>query len=232
MQILLETADTENTSPIKYFGVGESAVFITNHNTQKCQRNFATGAIENGIVGTVPITEDYASLTSQSNYVQTGIAEVADMSIFSVFRSAAFSCFAASNYMPTGNQGIGLWIDSFGKLSFFASRDDGTGKPTLSNTVSAAATASNAWILASGTTGPTVNMVRNHTANTSVSSTITGARMTNANPIRIGSSWGGPSTGACDHLITVIVPRLLTADQTTSLVTAMRTYAAKHGITV
>jgi hypothetical protein len=231
MKILLETADTENVSPIKYFGVGESGVFITNHDSTKCMRNFATGALENTIGGTVALTDHIASFTSQSNFVQTAIAETALMSIFSVFCPKTALSFAATNYTSTGNMGVGLWAQSAGQLQFFASRDNGAGAPALSTASGDTITFGN-WVLASGVASATGNTVTNHTTNKSTTLATTAARMLQANPVRLGSSWGGSFVGSADHLITVIVPGVLTAVQTASLLAAMRAYATKHGITV
>jgi hypothetical protein len=232
MLLKLETADIENTSPIKYIGVGESAVFITNNRAQKCLRNFANGNFENTIVGSVPVDAHSATLTSQSNFVQTVIAETAVMTILSVFRPKAGASFAASNYTNTPNVGVGLWVDGSGFLSFFASRDGGDGPPlTGTAKINGAVTYGN-WILASGVTSGSGNTVNNHTAGTTSTAASTATRMLQANAIRLGSSWGGTFTGAADHLITVIVPAALSAAQIASAVADLRAYAAKHDIAV
>lgn len=232
MTTLVFNADLEALATKISFSVGETDVYITNGSATKLTRNFASGTAE-GVVGGVPVVSAASTrFTGQSNYLDTQIDDTAAMTVFAIFkRPVGWSgdAMVMSNN-GVGSVGVNFWLTAAGTTSFGAARDNGSGSQTAASTVITLPSPTD-WNLCIGEAGA-VNKITSVTSSLTSSSATATARITNAGKLRIGSSYSASHTGSVDLMIAVVIPRVLTTLETSSVIAQLQAYALKHGVTV
>ena len=232
MTTIVFNADLEALATKISFSVGETDVYITNGTPTKLTRNFASGAAEGTVIGVPVISAASTRFTGQSNYINTLIDDTAAMTVFAIFkRPVGWSgdAMVLSNN-GVGSVGVNFWLTAAGTTSFGAARDNGSGSQTAASTVITLPSNTD-WNLCIGEAGA-VNKITSATSSLTSSSATATARITNAGKLRIGSSYSASHTAQVDLMVCVVIPRVLTAPETTAVTAQLRAYALKHGVTV
>lgn len=201
-----------------FFGEGET-VALTNWG----------GSEPNTVVGAPVWHDGYAELDG-SNYIQTGVAETAAMTVLAVIKRKTTGTNVAlvGNYGGTGATGVALYVAS--------SNDDvdaNTGRAGGTSICQATGNVDN-WALVSITVPSSGAMtIRDHTTGTSSASAATDARVVNGvGDLRIGSFPSGNFDQPVNVAAVATYSAALSSDDLNLMVGKLRAYAALHGITV
>ena len=236
MSILILGNDLEDKVKQVNYGVGESGVFILNKSLEKCQTNFANGAVENTQTGTpLAITDTFTTVGSPTG-IATEVTDSVNSEIFVTVRKDGsmkdvilFGTVGTNGSFATGSA---IWYTSGGVCEAF-NMSDGNYQQSA-KAISATTTPSGDYLL-SAAFSPSGTTFRNHTTG----EVVTAAYPAGAPARTIGKyhyfgrhKTGGVFTGTAKVMQGVVVSRALTDSERNKIVGYMRSYAAKRGVTV
>lgn len=238
MTTIIFNSDLEALATKISYSVGETDVYITNGNLSKITRNFTTGQVEGVVVGVPVITGTSTQFTGLSNYINTQIDETATMTIFTICKrpvggTADDAMVVSNNGTVNGDTGIGssIWLKGNGNYAFATARDNGSGGQTAATAEFVVATPTN-WNLLVASCSANLTTLTCPTTNQTANSSNVNARFVKSAKMRIGSSYSESRTGVVDVMVTVVVPRVLSVNETAQVVAQLRAYALKHSIVV
>lgn len=214
---------------------GLEGMFFLNTSLEKLARNYAPGKPQGKIVGSPVANTNWATLTSNTSYIQTDISDTVEMSFFAIVRSDLQT--GGPSIVPIGNYQVG---DPVGVSMYSAAQDRlattaGGGNDSSSSqnfTCSAIGQQLSVWGLYSGViTAGNISM-RNHTSGVSNNTVITLPRRLSSRKLRIGSAYSAQMTGVCDMMLAQIHNVAVTEDERASTIADLRAYALRRGINV
>ncbi len=224
---------------------GLKGVFFHNTDLDKSKYNYAPGNKDvDTVIGTPTVSSSgYMSGKSGVNYIQTDIAETAEMTFFSVARAlnipattpiaAADAPIISGNYSQSVPTGVVQWFN--GPATFSGGAAYG---PDASNTVNAGATIATdptRWCLYSTTIKAAQVVVTNHTTGVTSTRNITteGVRQVSSRKMRLGSSYQSTQQGTWDKMLEQIHDVALTDQEKADTVADLKAYVLrKTGIAV
>lgn len=219
------------------------AVHFTNTSLAKAVRNYAKGKAQGSLVGNPVALADRVSCNSMTNFLQLGIQEPSQLTLFLIARSGDANTSAATRPGFVGTfdgvaadggaaDGMAMFFSGNGQISVNA----GYGN-TVSDKVFPRASLSvgdgGSWVLYSIVVSTAGITFTDHTNNRTVTQTATGGlpRRPTLNRLRLGSLYKDYS-GACDIAALQLHSAVLTASEQALTVADLRAYAARKGIKV
>lgn len=206
----------------------------------KLAHNFVEDGINGSVTGSPTITAQYAQMTDNTHYVETGVPESALMTFFIIAKSDQdFSGVDGSMLFSTnGNTvqsgggstfGTSLYMTSSG-ITFGSSRNNG-------GTVTSAAAAisgntNSTWALYQLEVTATGNTITNVTTGATATNSVGSTKVITNGNFRLGANFTASYVGTSKLMAWVAHHDVLTTDEKASWVTRLRAYAAKKGITV
>jgi hypothetical protein len=206
----------------------------------KLAHNFVEDGINGSVTGAPTITSQYAQMTDNTNYVDTGVPESALMTFFLIAKSDQdFSSIdGAMLFSTNGNTvqsggtstfGTSLYMTASG-ITFGSSRNNAGTATSASAAISGNANAT--WALYQLEVTATGNTITNLTTGaTATNSTGSTKILTNGN-FRLGANFTASYVGTSKLMAWVAHHDVLTADEKASWAARLRTYASSKGVTV
>lgn len=238
MTTIIFNSDLEALATKISYSVGETDVYITNGNLSKITRNFTTGQVEGVVVGIPAISATSTRFKGPINYMNTQIDETATMTIFTICKrpvgdTTDDAMVISNNGTVNGDNGIGssIWLKGNGNYAFATARDNGSGGQTGATGEFAVATPTN-WNLLVASCDTNLTTLTCPTTNQTANSSNVNARFVKSAKMRIGASYTAVHTGGVDVMVTVVVPRVLSVNETAQVVAQLRAYALKHSVVV
>lgn len=238
-----ENVATAYASPVRRALEG---IHFLNDSLEKCQRNYAPGksSLKGTIFGAPVVNSSYLRCTGLSHFLQTGIAESRNGTMFVIARNLvddgaiANRTLLAGTYRGSGGavlpgySGVGLYaggaVSRVNGHSTHAANDAAEGVLAVATTQVIPLTTW-ALMMLSFSDGKLVN--RNLTDPYTASSTPTAIRRVSPDKIRIGSGYTS-YTGVCDVAAFQYHSDVLTDDEIVLVASDLRQYAAGRGIEV
>lgn len=189
----------------------------------------------NGTIAGAPVpSANSVKFVGNSAYIETGIAETAEMTIIALLKtqnpvSAAAQVYAVSSY-ASPDIGLSLYSNVAGFLVGAAARTNGSG-----GQISGAATIAapdQTWVLASLTVSAAQTKLRNLTAGTSALGSSSASRVVAGAGLRIGSSRtaGGANAGEINISHAIVYTAALSDEEIDQIAVLMRKRAMRLGI--
>jgi hypothetical protein len=231
---------TEYAAPIRR---GLEAIFFLNTSLEKSARNYVAGKPQGSIVGSPVANPNYLATKGRVNYVQTQLAETADMTIFVLARTSADGSVIAERPMLFGNYqtlnadggaafGVCMYLTSPTRFNAGA----GFGADAAANELRLAgltkADIANKWNLYGMVVSSAGLTLRDFTTNqTSTAPGVALPRRLASGKIRIGSGVTA-FDGSADMAVFQAHSVALTETEIQTTVADLRAYAARRGIVV
>ncbi|MBI6886445.1 hypothetical protein [Pseudomonas putida] len=240
----------EDTGAKKYSAAvrrGLKGIHFLNKDKEKIQHNFGPDnqADQGSVVGSPTITASYASLKGRTNYVQSGIAESDEMTVFCIARSSDTGLAAATRPSFLGTQqgaatdggtsdGINMYMTAAGSGTFSFTAAYGNNDADRTNLVCSISWANRAnfalFVATINSAGITFRDVTNNRTNT-VTPPAGLPRRRSTNKLRIGSAFNA-FDGFGDVVLIQAHNVVLTTEEKDDTIAQLRRYAASKGITV
>lgn len=189
--------------------------------------NYAPGMADAVVVGTPVIGAGYASFGADA-YLQTAVAEAADMTIFSVARSSGSSGLAGLVGNFGTSLGIIMYLELTNRLVIGNAQRTSDGGANLGES-----NISKFQIYGFRAPAAAASLQKNYSRNASaVSSNATSRVISSVGPLRVGRSYAGSPTQAHDQVLALIYSRALSDAEMDSVAAWARKYCASKGIVV
>lgn len=209
---------------------GLEGAYLFGDGVSQAPKNYAPGKANAAVVGSLVAGANFITM-SEAGYIDTGIAETADMTILSVFRDSTGTSDAqpgfVGNHSTLALGGVALIYSSAGaNISGQAIK------------AQASDFASTPWSMASFTMvayrprGSAVSQISNLTTGSSGQSSSTAARTLSAQPIWIGRIPSNSFKGLSDQVACLIFSRALSDSEINTLAVWLRAYCASKAINV
>lgn len=242
--------NVEDTGATKYSATvrrGLKGIHFLNRDREKIQHNFgpANQADQGSVVGSPTITPAYATLKGRTNYVQSGIAEADEMTVFCIARSADTGMASATRPSFLGTQqgvatdggtsdGINMYMTSAGSGTFSFTAAYGNSDADRTNVVCSIAWTNRAnfalFVATINSAGITFRDVTNNRTST-VTPPAGLPRRRSTNNLRLGSSFNA-FDGVGDVALVAVHDVVLTPDEIAAQILQYRKYALSKGISV
>lgn len=225
---------------------GLKGFFFLNTDLDKCKYNYAPGNKDvDSIVGSPSVQATYMSGKSGVNFVQTDIAETAEMTFFAVARAlnipatlpmaGADAVIVSGNYGTTPPTGVVQWFNT--PTSFSGGAAYGLDPASTINAGATVATDPTRWCLYSTTIKGAQIVTTNHTTGVSATRNLNpatdGVRQLSTRKMRIGSSYQTTQQGTWDMMMQAIYDVALTDQEKADAVADIKAYVLrKSGIAV
>lgn len=238
-----EDTATEYLAPVRR---GLEALHLTNKSPAKALKNYAPGKSNGTFIGTPPIiSDDYLQFDALSAYIQTGVVETEQMTIFGVVRSSDTLATSGTRPMYWGTYmslpqsggsvttyGIAAFSSAANTISAVAGRGTST-YDDVSGAINVAADLSG-WTLVCQETGVGVGKetrITNYTTGATAITALATPRLVSAGKLRIGSGYS-TYAGLGDIALWQCHNVLLTSEEIATVVADLRALASRHGIYV
>lgn len=222
---------------------GFEGMFFLNTSMEKCLRNYAPGKNDATLVGAPVVSASYLSGRSGVNFLQTDIAETAEMTMYTVARAlnipatlpmaAADAVILAGDYSAASPVGVVQWFAT--PTSFSGGAAFGADPNTTSNVGASVATDPTRWCLYSTVVRSNAVITTNHTTGVTSTRTITteGVRQVSNRKLRLGSSYQTSQTGTWDMMLHQVHNVAVTDQEKADTVADLKAYILRRtGITV
>lgn len=226
---------------------GLKGIHFLNTEKEKIAHNYAPGNqdAQGSVVGSPVISPGYAALKGRQNYVQSGIAEADEMTVFCIARSSDTGLDSATRPSFLGTQqgvapdggtsdGINMYMTSVGSGAFSFTAAYGNSDADRTNLVCSIPWTNRAnFALFEATIsslGITFRDVTNNRTNT-VTPPVGLPRRRSTNKLRIGSAFNA-FDGFCDVALVQAHDVILTTEEKDATIAQLRRYALTKGITV
>ncbi|MBI6884023.1 hypothetical protein [Pseudomonas putida] len=237
-----ENVATAYASPVRRALEG---IHFLNDSLEKCQRNYAPGksSLKGTIFGAPVVNSSFLRCTGLQHFLQTGIAESRNGTMFVIARNLVDDGAVANRTMPAGtyrgdggvlpgSSGVGFYgggsVSRLSGLSNHAPNDDATA--TLVTTAIQVIPLT-VWALLSLTFSDTLVVCRNLSVPFTAQATPTSMRRVSPDKIRVGSGYTS-YVGGCDVALFQYHSAVLSEDELQLVAADLRSYAAGRGITV
>lgn len=232
---------TEYASPVRRALEG---IHFLNGSLEKSARNYAPGNKPQGsVVGTPVIGTGFLKCTGLSNFIQTGLAESRNGTLFVVFRNAVDDGANGNKSMPAGNyrssgaalpgaSGVGFYAGSavsrVNGLAACAATDADTATMSVATTQ---VTPLTTWSMAVLTFSDASLVHRNLTVPYTATTALPFPRRVSTDKLRIGSGFSS-YPGVCDVAAFQYHSAVLTEAEIQAVYADLKAYVLRQGIAV
>jgi hypothetical protein len=248
-RLVAKGSNIENTATKYSANVrrGLKGVHFLNKDKEKIAHNYAPGnqGAQGSVVGSPVISPGYAALKGRLNYVQSGIAESDEMTVFCIARSSDTGLSSATRPSFLGTQqgvatdggisdGINMYMTSAGSGTFSFTAGYGNSDADRANVVCSIAWTNRTnfalFVATINSAGITFRDVTNNRTST-VTPPAGLPRRRSTNNLRLGSSFNA-FDGVGDVALVAVHDVVLTPDEITAQILQYRKYALSKGISV
>lgn len=237
-----ESYATEYASPVRR---ALEAIHFLNTSVEKSARNYAPGksTLQGSVVGTPTVGSGYLRCTGLSNFIQTGVAETRNGTMFVIGRNLVDDGAVANRTMLAGTykgagaplpggSGVGFYAGSvvarLNGLSHHATNDAATSTLSVATIQVVPLTT---WALMMLSFSDNKVVCRNLSVPYTASTTPPTPRRVVGDKMRIGSGYTS-YTGVCDVAAFQYHSEVLTEEEIQLVAADLRAYALRKGITV
>ncbi|MBK5008378.1 hypothetical protein IAE33_000238 [Pseudomonas sp. S60] len=231
---------TEYSPPVRR---AVEAIHFTNNSLAKAVRNYVKGKAQGSVVGTPVVLADRVTCNSLTNFLQLGVQEPSQLTLFLIARSGDANSSGATRPGFVGTydglaadggaaDGLAMFFSGNGQVSVNAGYGNTASDKTFPRANLSAADAAS-WALYSIIVSTAGIIFTDHTNNRTVTQSTTGGlpRRPTVNKLRLGSLFKDYA-GSCDVAALQLHSAVLTASEQALTVADLRAYAARKGIKV
>lgn len=207
---------------------GLSGAYLFGEGGSMLGYNYAPGMPDAVVVGAPAIGAGFASF-GPDGYLQTAVAETADMTFFSVGRSLGADGLAPLVGNFGSSIGLIMYLDVAGRLAIGNAQRTAAGGANLGGEVNIAKFQIYGFRAPAAAASTQKNYSRNATA---VSSNATARVVSSVGPLRVGRSYSPLASQINDQVLALVYSRALTDSEMDSVAAWARKYCASKGINV